>query len=428
MKKLQTLPAVLLVKWHDFRFRFGRPAVAWLLAFAGRFYVLLGKRKVAASLFMTASRYSDSRHFRSLLRNHIDLLRDGAPQLLPKPERVSDLDGRCLVLSEPVIEEGEVRRKGVLLVSFTETSAKLYAEFGPRAICEKFHVVLEPSWSGYADPAILCWLNAADPIIVQTTERLDREGLSALGTNLVPVSFGAGDWIDAERFAPVTDEPARKYNAISVANFGSWKRNHAFITAVADARRRRPEYQAALVLAGLGKTPQAVKRLRDLITFYRVEGHLDLLEGLRHQDLRILFSHADALVFTSWKEGSSRVIFEAMCADCPVIVLRRNVGVNKDYINTHTGKLVSDRELGKEMAGFDRSTQSRSPRAWFLQNLGPENTTRKLVDELQHLFPREGWTDGDLAVKANVPEARYFRHTDRRRPLSAWLCVPQRVD
>lgn len=421
MRKLQALPAVLGVKWEDFRFRFGRPPAAWVLAALGRFYILLGKHQAAASFLMKASRYTDSKGFRDLLRRHLELLRAEAPRLIPPRGPLANFESRCLVLAEPVIENGRVCRRGVLLVKFTETAAALYATFGPAPICQKFHVVLEPSWSGYADPAILCWLNAPDPVIVQASERADRELLEALGTNLVPVEFGSGDWIEPERFAPVTDEPEKEYNAISVANVGAWKRNHAFVAAVADARRKRPGYRAALVLAGLGKSPQRVKRLRDLITFYGVEGYLDVLEGLRHGDLRILFSHADVLVFTSWKEGSSRVIFEAMCANCPVLVLRRNVGVNKNYINTQTGKLISDRELGEAMAEFDRRTQRQSPRAWFLQNLGPENTTRKLVEELQSLFPTDGWAQGDLAIKGNIPEARYLRDTGWCAPLSAWL-------
>ena len=421
VRRFQALPAVLTVKWQDFRFRFGRPAVAWLLVLLFSLQLAFGQRTAAAASLMKASRFSDSRRFSGLLRRHCELLRTESPNLLPKSARPGNLDSRCLVLADPVIEQHEVRRKGVLLVSFTETAAALYSGFGPTAISEKFHVVLEPSWSGYADPAILCWLNLRDPVIVQTTERSDRELLSTLAANLVPVEFGAGDWIDPDRFTTVKEPPPKKYNAVSVANFGSWKRNHAFIEGVAVARRKRPGYRAALVLAGLGKSPKALKQLQDIMMFHGVQDDLDVLEGLGQKDLRILFSQADALVFTSWKEGSSRVIFEAMCADCPAIVLRRNVGVNKDYINEHTGKLVNDRELGNAMVEFDRRTQHQSPRAWFLANLGPDNTTSKLAQQLRLLYPQEGWTTGELATKANIPEARHRNHAGRLRPLSAWL-------
>ena len=421
---MQAFPAVLATKWQDVHFRLGRPPVAWLLVLSFHLQLALGQRKAAAASLMKASRFSDSWRFLSLLRRHRELLRSESPRLLPKPEHVRDLDGRCLVLAEPVLETGQVRRKGVLLVKFTETSGKLFAKFGPETVCQWFRLVLEPSWAGYADPAILCWLNARDPIIVQATELADREMLGVLCANLVPVEFGSGDWIDPNRFAPLVETPSQKYNAISVANFGSWKRNHAFIAAVAAARRKRPGYRAALVLARLGKSSKALKRLRDIIAFHGVEEQLDVLEGLEQKDLRVLFSHADVLVLTSWKEGSSRVIFEAMAADCPVIVLRRNVGVNKDYINEQTGKLVAERQLGNEMATFVRGTQRRSPRAWFLQHLGPENTTRKLVHKLQAVFPQDGWTQGDLLVKANTPEAGYLSKPSGFRPLAAWLTDP----
>ena len=389
---------------RDLAFVYGRPALGVLSAVTALVCLVLRMRAKSVGLMLAASRYTNGLRFSKLLRSNIGLIIEQSPRLCGRPVDLSTLEGRCVVLSLPRYTEGVVSRKGVLLVSFTETAGKLFVSTDPALLCRLFHIVLEPSWSGYADPSILCWCGVDAPVIVQSTDASDRLLLRNLSQNLVPVPYGAGDWIDPDRFH-LPDSTTKLYDSICVANFGWWKRVHAFAKAVGQARQTIPSYRAALVLAAFARTESREREIQDLLSHYSIEDAVDLYLSIGPEQLRALYAQSRVLVFPSWKEGSSRVLFEAMSADTPVVVLARNSGVNKDYINRDTGSVVSDESLPGELIAISRGLRHYAPRRWFLRNLGPVNTTEKLASDLASLFPHESWTPEDLWVKANVPEA-----------------------
>lgn len=405
---------------RDWVFIYGRPAVAYVYALLARVLFLAGRERSATQNLLRASRYTDGRAFIALIRSYLPEIASISPALLASPAPLEKFEDRCLVLAEPVLHEGRVRRKGVLLVSFTETSGYLYQGVDRNKLARLFHLVLEPSWSGYADPAIMCWLNWPEAVIVQSSEPNDRKFIEQISSNLVPGSYGAGDWIDPEQFAPCEAEEGERNDLLAVTNYGWWKRNHAFARVVRDAVRKDPQFRATLVLASLGKSVAAQRRLHALIRYYGIEDNLVVSGGRSRADLRKLYASSDALFMASLKEGSSRVIYEAMLMDCPVIVLRQNVGVNKDHINDHTGYFLDEADIG-EIFISRRLRTKRTPRKWFLENLGPENTTSKLLSDLKAVFPEEDWRAGDLAIKGNIPEARWIDSTIQLRPLSWWL-------
>ena len=64
-------------------------------------------------------------------------------------------------------------------------------------VLQHYFLILEPSWSGYTNHNILYFTRFKDqPIIVMSPEKRDYDFLEALGTNLIPVSFGCGDWVN----------------------------------------------------------------------------------------------------------------------------------------------------------------------------------------------------------------------------------------
>lgn len=404
---------------HDLSFRVGRPLAARALFWLSRLEVLVQQTDRGVTHLLTASRYSDSRDFTSSICSNLELVRHTAPRLLPPCTSLKEIESRLLVLAEPMIEDGRVLRKGVLLVSFTETAARLYSCPERERLIERFHLVLEPSFAGYADPAILCWLNVPEPVLVQATERLDREFLTALNSNLIPVPYGAGDWIDPDLFAPEASE--KTYAALCVANYLIWKRTHAFLAAIRKARTLQPSLRAALVLAGSGKTKNSAQRTRGLITYYGLQDCVDVYERLDGQRLREVYGRSRCLVFPSWKEGSSRVVYEAMCMNVPVLVLQENVGVNKNYIVEETGVVVPEDRLAEEIVRQNRQPPASSARQWFIDHLGPVNTRRKLATDLASAFPDERWNEDELYLKANTPEARYLSDGPETSAVSAWL-------
>ncbi len=415
--------AELYFSLRDIQFRYGRSALAWTMELLAPVCVVFGLKRQAVSLMLAGSRLTDGERFTLTLSRHLELISKEVEELLPDALPMASLDRRCLVLAEPRIARGQVVRKGILLVSFTETSGRLYASADIGQLSQRFHLVLEPSWAGYADPSILCWTNYPEPVLVQSSERRDREFLSQLGANLVPVQYGAGDWVQAPASLAEKSSRTLVYDALCVANFGWWKRVHAFLGAVRVASMQRPDYRAALVLAKLAKDEHSSSRLHALIDHYRLRDVVEVFEDLRADALADLYLSSKVLVFPSWKEGSSRVLYEAMAHDLPVIVLAGNVGVNKDYITEETGFLVDDARLGALLKDLKETEWKKSPRDWFMQHLGPENTHRKLVQDLQRIFPSDGWSEDDVRIKANIPEARVRNPPEQSRLFSEWMAT-----
>lgn len=354
-----------------------------------------------------------------MVRAHLQVIGKHSVNLIGPPRKLEALDRRCLILAEPQVRGSEILRKGVLLVSFTETSSALFASVDVAELTSRFHVVLEPSWAGYADPAILCWLNVQDPVLVQAPEQNDRRLLEALESNLVAVAYGAGDWIDPSEFG-LHSGLDKQYDSICVANFGWWKRVHVFLRAVAAASLQIKEYKALLVLATHGRNPRNAKDVEKLVQFFGIGNNVSVMVGVPHTELGPLFAASKVCVFPSLKEGSSRVIYESMCSDTPVVVLSTNIGVNKQYINPATGMVVAERHLARELIRFARQEIRTAPRAWFVAHLGPGNTTKKLEADLDAVFPGEGWAKNGLHTKANSPEAKFVDKNWNPR-ISEWM-------
>lgn len=107
----------------------------------------------------------------------------------------------------------------------------------------------------------------------------------------------------------------------------------------------------------------------------------------------------------SRKEGSNKTLFESMFANTPVILLSNNVGVNKDYINEYTGRLVREAELPDAILEF-ASGSTLQPRVWAMANITPERSTQKLEAKLASIGADVPGIS--LFVKVNAPEATYM--------------------
>jgi glycosyltransferase involved in cell wall biosynthesis len=377
-------------------------------------------KQLAIRLALVSCRFSNGARSVHLIRKILREMPDILGSLLSVGVTLESLEKRAVVMADPIIVNGCVARKGVLLVSFTETCGLLYGTVDRTRLAQLFHLVLEPSSSGYADEALLCWHDYPEAVLVQASEEADRKLLRELSTSLHPVSYGAGDWIDPSRFLPVDVSGDSRFDALCVANYEVFKRVHAFLRAVSYVARERPGYRAVLVLASLGKTETSSRRVAALIRWYRLEEVVQILEDIGREQLRNLYSSATVLVFPSFKEGSSRVIYEAMCCGTPVLVLAENIGVNKDHIRPETGMSAFDARLGAGLLEFSEKPKITYVRQWITERIGPENTTNRLLSDLNGLFPHEDWKQGELSKKANIPEATLSEPT-RTKPLSYWI-------
>lgn len=223
----------------------------------------------------------------SLIKDRLPQIIDALPDLVPPPDPLLSLDGeefRAIVLRPPTHTKG-IFRRGVLLIKFTETFRFFFHRLDIEQLLRCFHVVLEPSWSGYCLPEILLWTRYKDPIIVQASEVRDREFIEALGTNLVPIEVGASDWVDHRIFRPL-DVP-KIYDVIYVANLTAMKRVNVYLRALSEIKKRRPNVRAAIVLSSWGGNREAFEQM---LRHYGVVDHLTVLMNQTQAQLNELIN------------------------------------------------------------------------------------------------------------------------------------------
>ena len=361
---------------------------------------------------LTAHRYYPTKLLTDLVRREGHTISTTVDSLVPNT-RLQDFTrvaaSRTLILKTPDLRQDSIE-KGVLLISFTDTSAYFHNHVNCEQLLRYFYVVLEPSWSGYCDVNILGWTKyQPHPIVVQATEERDYSFLVGLKSNLVPIPIGASDWVDYRLFRPLPDV-AKSYDAISVTNYDPVKRHHSLFKALRQAAD--PSLRIALVF---GRNGDAKGEILQLIDHFNIKGNLVLHDTMSQKDLNIILNMSKVNLLLSLKEGSNRSIFEGFFANVPGIVLKNNIGVKKDYVNESTGRLIDERELAKTLLAFRTQWNHYNPRQWALENISPLITTEKLARCLENIAKNSGepWRRG-LVPKVNSPEAQYFSSDDEQ--------------
>lgn len=392
------------MRLQDIGYKLFRGPLSITLYLMSRAAWLMGLADRSDQLLLSASRLSDSEWFVATINRRLPELVEGLPALSGTMVPADEMKRRCLIVATPKMEGARCVRKGVLVATFTSSIGSLYKTVGASGGLDQYHVLLEPSWSGVADPDILMWAGLGEPVLVQTPEQRDFEMLSRLDTCLHPVRIGPGDWVNPEGFRPLGIE--KVYDAITVGNYGWYKRIHAYLRAIKEAAARREGFRAALVLARWGGNRQ--QQIRSWIAANDLDEVITLFEGVGKTELNKLLNESRVCLLTSWKEGGNRAIFEAMFADTPVIILRSNVGVDKTAVNEQTGVITSDDRLADAILEVVDQQWRFRPRKWCMENIGPVHCTRKLAVILGELFPDEAWSEEEICAKVNAPEICYF--------------------
>lgn len=406
-----------LASWwaSDPIFRHGRPVAANLIGVANRVTASFGHP--LSDLLLRAHRYGAAQFVEDDLIRSMPKIREKLDGLLNFGDGWDRVVPRSIVLKNPKLH-GRVIEKGVLLVTFSASFPFFRRELDLPLLLKYFTVVLEPSGAGYGTPEILFWLDYPEhPVIVEATEEADFRFLTRLKSNLIPVTFGASDWVDHRRFVPLPNV-AKVYDAVYVANYKKYKRCHSYFRALAQVKSRG--FKAAMVSDSWGGSRDEALALA---RHYGVLDMLDLYENLKQPQLNVILNQSKVVVLLSLKEGSNRSIFEGFAAGVPGIVLSENVGVNKTYLNAQTGMLVDEHDLPAALLHFQSDWRNYNPRAWALLNISPEKTTEKLAACLSSLARARGepWSE-DPVAKVNAPEVAYFDESDRARfPTSAEL-------
>lgn len=315
--------------------------------------------------------------------------------------------GRTIVIKWPLFEGNDCLAKGVLIITFTRTFSYFLRNIDLEALEKYFHIVLEPSWSGYADPDILAFMGRVKKIIVQSSEVQDRALLNCFPDTFVAASFGASDWVDTKIFFPSSQK--KKYDSIYIANTNPIKRVKRYLDAIKNiVDSGNNHYVGCLVCASWGGAKELIAAM---VNRYNLGSNVVLKFDLSTESVIENLNQSKINILLSYKEGSNRSLFESMFCGTPVICIYENVGVNKAYINEYTGLLVLDANLEMALLWASKNYFSFDARKWAVDNIAPVKTTEKLYKLIASRLENNAnpvLIENKILIKTNNPEVSYF--------------------
>ena len=385
---------------NDFWYSKGRHVFSVAYIVLAGLFMLIGRRRKAFKFCAASLRYGMTGFALRLLKKILSNYSFSVEEI-SSGVSVKEASCRTMVLSWPLLQSGSII-KGVLAIKFTKTFSYYLRNVDIESLENYFTLVLEPSWSGYADPDILGFIGRSKNIVVQASELEDRVLLNCFPETFTGVSFGASDWVDYRLFDDLKTE--KIYDSIYIANTNPIKRVKRYLEAIAKiVEGGNKKYIGCLVCASWGGAEALV---RELIESYRLNDNLVVRFSLARADVVGYINQSKVNVLLSYKEGSNKSLFEAMFCNTPVICLAENIGVNKTYINEYTGLLIPDSLFECSLLWISENYARFNPRSWALANIAPTVTTKKLENIIYGSAASA--VHAPLYVKTNNPEYSYF--------------------
>jgi glycosyltransferase involved in cell wall biosynthesis len=318
--------------------------------------------------------------------------------------------GNLIVLKRYDPATGE---KGVLLLTYSEPLRRLPAMYDIAALAGRYAFVLEPSSWGYEDPTYFLYVGADVDVVVQAPWYRDFQFLEELRSNIHPVRFGAGDWVDPEVFSPTVSRGERRFDVVVVSSWSPWKRHRDLFRAAAELKRRGVELKIALVGYPLVWDQQRIIRLLDE---HGLRQQCTIFDSIPQPEVAKIVGDSEAYVLLSRREGANRALYEALFCDTPVVVYAGHRGVDTEMVRSGVGALFESDGLGDAILRVLTNQAAFRPLEWARANSGYANSTAALNAILKEKAARRGlpWTR-DLVPKKNAPEVRYAHDADRER-------------
>jgi len=321
-----------------------------------------------------------------------------------------------IVLKAPRCEKDRVVEKGVLLLKNTERIDAFRRSVAMRSLLEQYTLVLEPSWSGYANPILLSFCTFREhPIVVMSPCQADHHFLERLNANLRPTSIGASDWVDPRVFRPL-DGYEKRFDAVMVARWTRAKRHHLLLRAL--RRIADPSYRVAIVAGTFAGVDRGT--ILAMIDDYHLSSQITVFEDLDPAGVNEVLNQSKVNVLLSRQEGSNRSLFEGFFAGVPGLAFANNIGIPVSHFTPQTGRLIAENELPAALLYFREHWTDFDPRAWAMANITPDLTTARLNLLLRRLARErcEPWTR-DIVAKSNCPELRYYPDENERHGLAS---------
>lgn len=401
--------------------------LANFLVYAGILHKVLGNRKAGLNLILKARRVNEVCRATSIIRSIVhgsENSKSELYELLPEPSgrSIEHAEDRILILKLPIITHSDMVEKGAIIIKFTETFSLIYDLLNVPLLMKYFRIIMEPSWVGYSLPEILAWTRFdQEKVIVLAPYQDDYEFLTAIDTNLIPMTLGPADWVDPSKFFKIRNEE-KYYDAIYLANYNPVKRVERYIQAVSRITRVRPGFRAALVLASHGYAKREILAILDRVKKY---SKLSVFYDLDQTEINKLFNRSKVNILVSLREGANKGLAEGLFAGVPALLIKESAGGNYMHINDQTGRVVPDAELEDTLLWFCDNYKDFTPDSWAMSHISPMVSSKLLSEKLKEIELSEGrqWTS-ELMPKVNRPELTYL-HPEHKWLLSKRQCLLQ---
>jgi glycosyltransferase involved in cell wall biosynthesis len=332
--------------------------------------------------------------FHAVLREHVEQIQPNGNHKRwfdnPRPA----LDSMAIVLKSARDHE-----KGVISILYSYALPLFARLFDINRVVEKYHVVLEPSWSGYCNLDVLCYARLEVPVFVQAYEPRDEAFIRALNANLVPVPVSNNWWVDHRRFRPLAEVP-KDVDVIMIAGWVSFKRHHEFFHGLMKLRKKGIALKTVLVGYPNGYTRSDIVAIA---AYYGVVDQLEIFEWISPEEVNYQLNRSKVNIIWSRREGVNRAVIEGLFAGVPCILREGfNYGFRYPYINAATGVYCSETELPGALVRMIQNYQRYAPRGWVKEHMSCQRATAILSNAIKLVAVGQGekWSE-DLAVKVN---------------------------
>ena len=331
------------------------------------------------------------------------LLRMKYPKENDDPGRQGDL-----LILKPYINSKE---KGVIFVQYDEGVKRFASIYDIDSLAKYYRFVIEPSTCGYQNPMFFLCLSLETEVIFETQYKNDFDYIQNVGFNFIPIRLGAGDWADPSLFN-INNEVVKEYDLVMIANWLKWKRHGLLFKALLKIR----SHVQRVALIGYPIEGRTLRDTKAECKKYGLLDHVDFFDKIPHKDVLEIIKKSKVGILLSKEEGANRGIYECFFSNVPVILTKRNRGVNRDHINRFTGVLADDLELQDVIVEMVKNFKNYNPRKWAFENSGYINSTNKLNQFLKELALEKGeeWTQ-DIFFKHNSPHARYAKYEEQEK-------------
>ncbi len=306
------------------------------------------------------------------------------------------------------------REKGVLFVSFEAQWIKLLQPTNFQELAERYTVVVAPS---YSPPHVLvnCAFPALfpGPVFTLISNPNDLAVFPRMSGNLIVVPLYASSWVNPDLFQPMP-KAQRSWDLLMVANFGKFKRHHAFFAALRPLPR-----DLRILLIGQNQDGRDADTICEMARWYGVQDRFTLRSNQPYRAVVNAFCQARASVVLSKREGSCVAVAESLFADTPAAILR-DAGIgSRVFINEQTGRFLDDATLARDLADFVHNADRFAPRAWAERNISCRRSSQILNDLLKAkaLEAGQAWTR-DIAPLQWSPDPMLARPEDRQHAIA----------